>query len=73
MTNRTDEYRRNAHNAMFLSRRASDEPMRMRFLEWALHWFRLAEMGDKNDRLDLATEWPAPRTRVTDQGTGHAG
>ena len=69
--NRTGEYRIRAHNALSMASRATDEPTRLRFLEWAIHWLRLAQMGEKNDRLDLATEWPAPRTS-SDQGTGQS-
>ena len=60
--NRTAEYRIRAHNALSMAASAPEEATHLRFLEWAMHWLRLAQMGEKNDSLDLATEWPAPRT-----------
>jgi hypothetical protein len=69
--NRTVEYRIRAHNALSMAGCATEEAARLRFLEWAVHWLRLAHMGEKNDSLDLATEWPAPRT-ASGHGTGQS-
>ena len=57
MTNtRTGEYRIRAQDALAQANRASDEASRLRFLDWAMHWFRLAEMGEKNNPVDLVAD-----------------
>jgi hypothetical protein len=57
MTNtRTGEYRIRAHHALAQANRTSDAASRVRFLDWAMHWFRLAEMGEKNNQVDLVAD-----------------
>ena len=53
---RTGEYRIRAQDALAQANRASDEASRLRFLDWAMHWFRLAEMGEKNNPVDLVAD-----------------
>jgi len=55
---RTDEYRQKATSSLLLAKRVTDEAMRVRLLNYALYWFRLAELADKNYRSDLTYEWP---------------
>jgi hypothetical protein len=57
MTNtRTGEYRIKARDALAQANRTTDAASRLRFLEWATHWLRLAQMGEKNDQVELVAE-----------------
>ena len=74
MTNtRTGQYRIWARDALAHANRTTDAASRLRFVDWATHWLRLAEMGEKNNEVDLVAEcrpgWPARSGRGTRQPT----
>jgi hypothetical protein len=64
---RTDQYRVKAESCLSLAERTTDGARRSRLLDYALYWFRLAELADKNHGLDLVYEWP-PRPEKRDPG-----
>jgi hypothetical protein len=62
---RTGEYRLKATSCLSLAQRMTQGARRSRLLDYALYWFRLAELADKNHGLDLVYEWP-PRPENRD-------
>lgn len=64
---RISGYRERAQNALSLASLASDQDIRLTFVELAAFWSRLAEVADQNDRLRLAIKWPTPVVRFTQE------
>jgi hypothetical protein len=67
--NRAEEYRLKAQNCLFVAKAASGEGNRVRLVQLALYWFRLADQAAKNGRTDLVDEWPPrPADRPLNSG-----
>jgi hypothetical protein len=54
----TDAYRTNAHQCFGVAEQCQETGRRMRLLNMALVWMRLAEQAEKNDKTDVVYETP---------------
>jgi hypothetical protein len=59
---RPEDYRLRATTCLSLANAATEAAERYRLLDYALYWFRLAELAGKSHDLDLA-EVESPRRR----------
>ena len=69
---RTGQYRIRAHDALAHANRTSDPAARLRLLDWATHWLRLAEMGEKNNPVDLVAQSHPERLVDSQRKTGQS-